>query len=182
MVLLSGWWAAGIAGPVALRAQQAAPPPTVLVAVDQRQALNLDGDWHSIVDPYDNGLSGGRNGYPLDDEVPAGSNKLLEYDFAKSPVIKVPGDWNTQKEALLNYEGGFWYERHFAYEPKVGHRSFLHIGAANYRARAWVRCEGGAARREGSALDGGVSGGDLPAQYRHAEQDSATAWIYCVDF
>jgi beta-glucuronidase len=141
MVLLSGWWAAGIAGPVALRAQQAAPPPTVLVAVDQRQALSLDGDWHYVIDPYDNGLGGGRNGYPMDDEVPAGSNKLLEYDFAKSPVIKVPGDWNTQKEALLNYEGGFWYERHFAYEPQVGHRSFLHIGAANYRTRAWVNGE-----------------------------------------
>jgi len=127
-------------GPGAVSAQQAPTPaaPTLLVAVDQRQALNLDGDWHYIVDPYDNGLGGGRSGYSQDEEVPAGSSKLVEYDFAKSPTIHVPGDWNTQKEALLNYEGGFWYERHFQFQPETGHRSFLHIGAANYRARAWV--------------------------------------------
>jgi beta-glucuronidase len=138
--LLAGWLALG--GATALRAQGAGPAtppaPTLLVAIDQRPALSLNGDWHYIVDPYDNGLSGGRNAYSQDEEVPAGSNKLVEYDFAKSPVIKVPGDWNTQKAGLMNYEGGFWYERHFAYQPEAGHRSFLHIGAANYRARAWV--------------------------------------------
>ena len=129
-------------GSVALHAQRpaAAPasPPTLLVAVDQRATLSLNGDWHYIVDPYSNGLSGGRDNYPADEEVPAGSNKLVEYNFAKSPTIKVPGDWNTQKESLLNYEGGFWYERHVSFQPQTGHRSFLHIGAANYRARAWV--------------------------------------------
>ena len=114
------------------------PAPTLLVAVDQRSVLSLNGDWHYIVDPYDNGLGGGRSGYPMDEEVPAGSNKLLEYSFAKSPTIKVPGDWNTQKESLLYYEGGFWYERHFQYQPQPGHRAFLHIGAANYRSRVWV--------------------------------------------
>jgi beta-glucuronidase len=127
----------------ALDAQQpasapAVPPTTVLVAVDQRQTLSLNGDWHYIVDPYQNGLGGGRNGYPMDEELPAGSNKLVEYSFAKSPTIKVPGDWNTQKESLMNYEGGFWYERHFAYQPQTGQRAFLHIGAANYRSRVWV--------------------------------------------
>ena len=130
-------------GTAALHAQQpaAAPavsPTTVLVAVDQRPVLNLDGDWHYILDPYQNGLGGGRNGYPSDEELPAGSNKLVEYSFAKSPTIKVPGDWNTQKESLMNYEGGFWYERHFQYQPQAGHRAFVHIGAANYRSRVWV--------------------------------------------
>jgi len=134
----------GLAVPGTLVAQQPAaatpstPAPTLLVAVDQRTVLSLNGDWHYIVDPYDNGLGGGRSGYPMDEEVPAGSNKLLEYSFAKSPTIKVPGDWNTQKESLLYYEGGFWYERHFQYQPQAGHRAFLHIGAANYRARVWV--------------------------------------------
>jgi beta-glucuronidase len=103
--------------------------------------LSLNGDWHYILDPYQNGLGGGRSGYSTDEELPAGSNKLLEFDFAKSPTIKVPGDWNTQKELLEYYEGGFWYERHFLYQPQAGHRSFLHIGAANYKARAWVNGE-----------------------------------------
>jgi len=131
------------ADPCTLSAQQpaaAAVPiaPTLLVAVDQRTAQSLNGDWHYIVDPYDNGISGGRNDYSLDEELRAGSNKLLEYDFAKSPTIKVPGDWNTQKESLLYYEGGFWYERHFQYQPQARHRTFLHIGAANYRSRVWM--------------------------------------------
>ena len=129
--------------PAVLDAQQAAaapavPPTTVLVAVDQRQTLSLNGDWHYILDPYQNGLGSGRSGYSADEELPAGSNKLLEYSFAKSPTIKVPGDWNTQKESLMNYEGGFWYERHFQFQPKAGQRAFLHIGAANYRSRVWI--------------------------------------------
>ncbi len=111
---------------------------TVLVAVDRRTALSLDGDWHYILDPYQNGLSGGRNNYPMDEELPAGSNKLVEYNFAKSPTIQVPGDWNTQKESLMNYEGGFWYERHFQYQPQAERRAFVDIGAANYRSRVWV--------------------------------------------
>ena len=131
-------------GSVALDAQQSSaaptvPPSTVLVAVDQRQTQqSLNGDWHYILDPYMNGGSGGRNGYFKDEELPAGSNQLIEYSFAKSPTLKVPGDWNTQKESLLNYEGGFWYERHFQYQPQAGHRAFVHIGAANYRSRVWV--------------------------------------------
>jgi beta-glucuronidase len=131
-------------GAVALDAQQpaatpAVPASTVLVAVDQRATQqSLNGDWHYILDPYLNGGSGGRNGYFRDEELPEGSNRLIEYSFAKSPTLKVPGDWNTQKESLLNYEGGFWYERHFQYEPQAGHRAFVHIGAANYRSRIWV--------------------------------------------
>jgi beta-glucuronidase len=126
-----GWCALGAQQPAAA---PAVPPTTVLVAVDQRQTLSLNGDWHYILDPYQGGLGG----YFKDEELPAGSNKLVEYDFAKSPTIKVPGDWNTQKESLMNYEGGFWYERHVQLEPQAGRRTFLHIGAANYRARVWM--------------------------------------------
>jgi len=43
-----------------------------------------------------------------------------------------------QRERLMNYEGGLWYERHFQLKPQPGARSFLHIGAANYRSRAWI--------------------------------------------
>ena len=41
-----------------------------------------------------------------------------EYDFAKAPKLKVPGDWNTQRESLLFYEGPVWYEKDFTYQPK----------------------------------------------------------------
>ena len=31
-------------------------PPTLLVAVDHRPTISLNGDWHTIVDPYGTGL------------------------------------------------------------------------------------------------------------------------------
>ena len=119
------------------------PATTLLVAVDQRQALSLDGDWHVIADPYLAGLYSFHNafnadGYFKDETWKLGDKKLVEYDFAKSPTIKVPGDWNTQKEWLRMYEGALWYERHFTYQPVAGHRAFLHIGAANYKSVAAV--------------------------------------------
>jgi beta-glucuronidase len=109
------------------------PPHTLLVAADRRPALTLDGDWHIIVDPYNNGL-GGRYFQDLAPDA----NNLREYNFATSPTLHVPGDWNTQRPDLLNYEGPLWYERHVAYTPEPNTRAFLHIGAANYRSRAYV--------------------------------------------
>ncbi len=61
-----------------------------------------------------------------------------EYDFATAPTLKVPGDWNTQVPQLFNYEGVVWYQRDFDAQPKPGTRTFLHIGAANYRSHVWV--------------------------------------------
>jgi beta-glucuronidase len=114
-------------------AAQTTPPHTLLVAADRRPALSLAGDWHIMVDPYNNGL-GGRY---FRDEAPDGNN-LREYNFATSPTLHVPGDWNTQRPELLNYEGPLWYERHVAFTPQPNTRAFLHIGAANYRSRAYI--------------------------------------------
>ena len=63
---------------------------------------------------------------------------MVEYDFAGSPTLHVPGDWNSQRPELLLYEGTVWYERSFVYHPAPNSRTFLHVGAANYRARVWV--------------------------------------------
>jgi len=105
---------------------------TLLVASDRRPSISLDGDWHILPDPYSNGLGG----HYFNDE--SSDHKFIEYDFAKSPTLKVPGDWNTQRPDLLLYEGPLWYERHITLEPQPNTRSFLHIGAANYRAKAWL--------------------------------------------
>jgi beta-glucuronidase len=118
------------------------PATTLLVAIDQRKAMSLDGEWHFMADPYRNGLYSmhgdlNANGYFKDEEGEVGG-KLIEYNFAKSPTLHVPGDWNTQKEVLKMYEGSLWYERHFSYKATAGHREFLHVGAANYRSVAAV--------------------------------------------
>jgi len=127
--------------PLTLAAQ--APTQQLLVDIDHRQSLSLNGDWHIIADPYRAGISSfhgapNPNGYFKDDVYSPDSNKLVEYSFAKSPTIKVPGDWNTQAEWLRLYEGTLWYQRHFTYTLPSGHRAFLHIGAANYRSSAFV--------------------------------------------
>jgi len=113
--------------------------PTVLVDVDHRQSVSLNGDWHFIVDPYATGLYTfhhelRKDGFYLNGVAEPGSDHLVEYDFAKSPTLKVPGDWNSQSDQLFYYEGVVWYQRYFDYQPKAHHRTFLHIGAANYKA------------------------------------------------
>lgn len=114
----------------------------LLVDVDHRSAMSLDGPWHTIIDPYGNGLynSDGSilpHGYG-ENRQPTSKSDLVEYSFAKSPTLQVPGDWNTQRKELLLYEGVMWYEKDFVYQPKPQTRTFLHIGAANYRAYVFV--------------------------------------------
>jgi len=117
--------------------------PTLLVDIDHRAAASLDGDWHYIVDPYASGLYSFHreikpNGYFQDLDTNSAGNGPVEYNFNKSPTLKVPGDWNTQTPRLYYYEGPLWYERKFEAAPKPGTRTFFHIGAANYRAKLWV--------------------------------------------
>jgi beta-glucuronidase len=117
--------------------------PTVLVDIDHREALSLNGDWHYIVDPYFGGLYSfhreiKKDGYFLDADPANAKSGPIEYNFAKSPILKVPGDWNTQHDSLFYYEGPLWYERHFDFTPRAASRVFFHIGAANYRAKLWV--------------------------------------------
>jgi beta-glucuronidase len=124
---------------------QAAPPqaPIVLTGADRRPAISLDGDWASIVDPYFSGLFSFHhqekaNGWFVNRKAQPGDNFPTEYNFATAPKLKVPGDWNTQRESLLYYEGPVWYERDFTYQPREHTRIFLHVGAANYRSWFWV--------------------------------------------
>lgn len=117
--------------------------PIVLTGADRRAATSLNGDWATIVDPYFSGLFSfhheeKRNGWFLNQKAKPGDPFPIEYDFSKAPTLKVPGDWNTQRESLLYYEGPVWYERDFTYQPKEHTRVFLHIGAANYHSWFWV--------------------------------------------
>jgi len=62
----------------------------------------------------------------------------FEYDFDASDQLNVPGDWNTQKESLLLYEGTIWYKKSFEYQKKEGNRVFVYFGAANYIADVYL--------------------------------------------
>jgi beta-glucuronidase len=124
-------------------AASAAPAPIVITGADMRPATSLNGDWASIVDPYFSGLFSfhheeKKNGWFLNRKAQPGDPFPTEYDYAKAPTLKVPSDWNTQRDSLFFYEGPVWYERDFTYQPKDHTRTFLHIGAANYRSWFWV--------------------------------------------
>jgi hypothetical protein len=87
-----------------LRTAPALAAPTASGFADGRAGQSLDGAWHVIVDPYDNGLLDYRNqlrpnGY-FEDAPPKNRSDLVEYDFARSPTLELPGDWNTQRPEL----------------------------------------------------------------------------------
>ena len=82
-----------------------------------RSGFSLDGQWSRIVDPYENGYYNHRlephvEGY-FSNRKPQNPAELIEYDFAASPRLNVPGDWNSQEKELFFYEGTIWYQRDF---------------------------------------------------------------------
>jgi beta-glucuronidase len=116
----------------------AAPAPSTLIAnIPGRTTVSLNGAWHAIVDPFDNGQSAGffRN------EKARNKSDRVEYSFDASPVLNVPGDWNTQREQLLFYEGPVWYRREFTYRKRANTRVFVYFGAANYRSAVYLNGE-----------------------------------------
>jgi len=127
----------------------AAHAETAIANVYARSHTSLNGKWHIIIDPYETGYydyrrepldaaKDPRSGYFLD-RRPTDKTVLQEYDFAKSPTLTVPGDWNSQEEKFLYYEGTIWYERRFeAPKASADGRLFLYFGAANYRADVYV--------------------------------------------
>jgi beta-glucuronidase len=112
-------------------------PSTLITNIERRTTISLNGAWRAIVDPFDNGTSGAfyRNRIPKD------KSDLVEYSFDASPVLNVPGDWNTQREQLLFYEGPVWYRRVFNYHKPANTRAFVYFGAANYRTAVFLNGE-----------------------------------------
>lgn len=116
----------------AVRAQQVG----LITNTDARKTTSLDGEWQTIIDPYESGFYDYRhqptnNGY-FKNAKPKSSADLVEYDFDSSASLKVPGDWNTQTDKLFFYEGTVWYKKSFDYQRKPNTRLFVYFGAANY--------------------------------------------------
>ena len=113
----------------------AEPAPSNLIAnLPGRATISLSGAWRAIVDPYETGLT-----YRFyENAKPADKSTLVEYDFDKSGTLLVPGDWNSQRESLLYYEGPVWYKKSFTYRKQPHKRVFVYFGAANYQARVYL--------------------------------------------
>jgi beta-glucuronidase len=122
-------------------AAQAQELPPLITNVEGRQTISLNGRWQIIIDPYEVGYydyqyQPRRDGYFVNAR-PATPSDLVEYDFDASEQLNVPGDWNSQRERLLLYEGTVWYKKSFDY-VKNGARVFVSFGAANYQADVYL--------------------------------------------
>ena len=119
----------------------------LITNIDARTSTSLNGPWQVIVDPYDVGAIDYRaqplkgNGAFYKNYKPKSKSDLVEYDFDTSGQLNVPGDWNTQRDSLLFYEGSMWYKRSFNYTKAPQKRVFVHFGAANYRAYVYLNGE-----------------------------------------
>jgi beta-glucuronidase len=119
----------------------------LIANIGARNTTSLDGQWQVIVDPYDVGavdyraqpLKGNNAFYK--NYKPQSESELVEYDFDASGQLAVPGDWNTQRDSLLFYEGSVWYKRSFEYAKPSKNRLFVHFGAANYLAFVYLNGE-----------------------------------------
>jgi beta-glucuronidase len=121
----------------------------LIVNTLNRNTTTLNGTWNYIVDPYETGYYNYRyqpydqlskknnsafyNNYHTDNKM-----ELVEYDFDKSPTLKIPGDWNSQKEKLFYYEGTIWFKRSFDYTLSNNNRLFVYFGAINYKAEVYL--------------------------------------------
>jgi beta-glucuronidase len=114
----------------------AADQPAPLISnTSGRTTIPLNGPWHIIVDPYETGL---RARYYENAKPEDAQTRPIEYDFAASETLNVPGDWNSQKDRLFFYEGPVWYQRSFTYKIREHTRVFVYFGAANYFTRAYL--------------------------------------------
>lgn len=123
-------------------------PAPLLQNILGRHHQSLNGRWNYIVDPYETGYynyrrepfdatPSGKGGF-YDDLPPPQKGELVEYNFDLSPTLKVPGDWNSQDEKLMFYEGTVWMRQQFNAEPSEGKRYFLYFGAVNYQAHVYL--------------------------------------------
>ena len=114
-----------------------------------RKTFSLNGKWNYIIDPYETGYYDYRyqpadqnpnptSGFFLDQHQ-TDKSQMLEYDFDKCPTLMVPGDWNSQDDKLLYYEGTIWYRKLFSYKKSAAdNRVFIHFGAANYETDVYL--------------------------------------------
>lgn len=116
--------------------------------VNSRDNISLNGPWNYIIDPYKMGYldyrqepfdesKSGKGGF-YDNLTNLKKSQRAEYDFSHEPTLQVPGDWNSQDERLLFYEGILWYKRDFTISLNKEKRYFLHFGAVNYESHVYL--------------------------------------------
>jgi beta-glucuronidase len=118
--------------------------PTALINIDARNAVDLSGQWHYIVDPLKTGVvraDSPRYSVFRDMAGPEDPVDFFEYNFDAAPRMSIPGDWNGQDISLTWYDGLVWFRRTLEVDQTPTGRQLLHFGAANYKALVYVNGE-----------------------------------------
>lgn len=110
---------------------------TAMVNIQGRNSTDLNGSWDAIIDPT--GIGEWRQVWL--EHKPQKKTDFFEYSFDGGPVLKVPGDFNSQMPELTFFEGTAWYRKQFNYTLPKGKRLFLHFGAVNYIADVYLNGE-----------------------------------------
>ncbi|HEY8896958.1 MAG TPA: glycoside hydrolase family 2 TIM barrel-domain containing protein, partial [Niastella sp.] len=110
---------------------------TAMINVQSRNLTSLNGEWSVLIDP----VGSGEWQQVWLEKQPQKKTDFFEYSFEGAPVLKVPGDFNSQLCQLTYYEGTVWYKKEFNYTIKKGRRLFLYIGAVNYSADVYLNGE-----------------------------------------
>ncbi|WP_366186663.1 glycoside hydrolase family 2 TIM barrel-domain containing protein [Flavobacterium ovatum] len=116
--------------------------------VFNREKLSLNGQWKYIIDPYQMGYLDYRQ-KPFDESKdgtggfyenlnPTDKKTKVEYNFEFEPSLQVPGDWNSQDQRLLFYEGTLWYKKDFVVTPKKDKNYFIYFAAVNYESHVYL--------------------------------------------
>jgi len=111
-----------------------------MLFVGGRSGESLNGLWRVCLDPFDTGL---RQGWPrLESLAPEARTLPCDYDPASGDPVPVPSSLNLVKPEWFLYEGGAWFTREFAYQPRAAaERVFLRVGAASYDAKVFLNGE-----------------------------------------
>lgn len=115
--------------------------------IGARSALNLNGTWQYIVDPYETGFYDYRYKELKENnpeaywntDVQANKTEKIEHGYSDKYTLQVPGDWNHQQPEFTFYEGTIWYKKSFDFtKPTLDNKFFLYFGAVNYRADVYL--------------------------------------------
>ena len=111
--------------------------------VYSREIQTLNGKWNYVIDPLENGYYDYRlqpfevHGF-FENKKAVNLDDLVEYNLDTSPIMDIPGDWNTQNKQLFFYEGTIWFKKDFNLNMLEKGKIILYFGAINYEAKVYV--------------------------------------------
>jgi beta-glucuronidase len=119
----------------------------LITDIGARKTTSLNGKWQYIIDPYGTGFydyrfqekgENEREAYWNSDE-PVNKTDRKEHKFTDKYTLQVPGDWNSQAEKFLYYEGIVWYKKSFDFtKANAASKVYLYFGAVNYEADVYL--------------------------------------------